>query len=99
MAMELKVNASGEEHMKFYEHGRLYQYRDAKIGYYSNLDLRLAYEAWANAEPGNRLKQWESYCDVRDGYALGTNKAIRQKHEKSSIPDIGGPRYIKVMDK
>ncbi len=85
MVMAQEVNANGEDHMRFYETGRLYPFRDAKPGYHSNADVRDAYDAWANAVPGRRLNQWEFYCDVRDGFAIGTNAAIREKYEKQQL--------------
>lgn len=81
--------------MKFYEDGRLYPYRDAKKGYHSNRDLFLVYEAWKDAVPGKRNQEWDFYCDVRDGYAIGTNASARERHECSSKPDIGDVRYVK----
>ena len=78
---------------QFYESGRLFAFRDAKQGYHSNADHKMAYEAWANATPGMRETQWHLYCDIRDGYAIGTNSAIAQR-----LKQQGGlsnePRYI-----
>lgn len=81
--------------VKFYEDGRLYPYRDAKKGYHSNQDLFLAYEAWKEATPGKRNYEWDLYCDIRDGFALGTNMAERERIQRSSRPDDVDVRYVK----
>ena len=75
-------------HLPSYELGRLSPFRDAKIGYHSNKDLIAAYLAWAEACPGRRDPEWNSYCDVRDGFALGTNAAIKDNLRKQQYGNI-----------
>jgi hypothetical protein len=87
------VDKNGEKYMKYYENGRLYPFRTAKIGYHSMEALQMAYDSWANELPGNREEAWDVYCDIRDGYAIGTNRALREKH-KQQAGQINDPRYI-----
>lgn len=61
-----------------YESTRLFRYQDAKRAQHSQEDFDTAYYEWANA-PAGREGEWDKYCDIRDGYTLGTNAKIRRK--------------------
>lgn len=61
-----------------YEPTRLYRYRDAKRANHTQEEFDAAYYEWANAQMG-REREWDNYCDIRDGYTLGTNAKIRRK--------------------
>lgn len=39
-------------------------------------DYLEAYFAWASA-PYGREKEWDTYCDLRDGLPKGTNRRLR----------------------
>jgi hypothetical protein len=70
-----------------YELLRLYPYKGAKPGYHSNADHLAFYEAWASGYRGKRNEARYLYCDVRDGFELGTNSALREKLRQSSEMD------------
>lgn len=82
--------------MKHYESGRLYPYREAKRGFHNNEALQMAYESWAHGIPGRREEQWDVYCDIRDGFAIGTNKSIREKFHSSKM-EFSEARYIAAL--
>ncbi len=81
---------------RFYETGRLYPFRDAQKGFHTSEILQMVYDAWADAAPSQRTDEWDFYCDVRDGFALGTNKAIRLKNKQQDGP-INEPRYVTAL--
>jgi hypothetical protein len=84
---------NGSDHMLSYEMTRISQYKNAKLGYHSNEDFRTAYFLWSEAPALTRQRLWEEYCDIRDGYALGTNTALREQH-KQQARLYNEPRYI-----
>lgn len=59
-----------------YERIRTYRYSGINPEKHSVNDFLLAYEAWANA-PYGREKEWDIYCDCRDGLPKGTNRKLR----------------------
>lgn len=81
--------------MRSYEHDRLIPFRDAKIGYHSNADLISAYLAWAEACPGRREPEWCTYCDIRDGFASGTNAAIKEQLRKQQYGNTEAHSILK----
>jgi len=84
---------NGINHMQNYEMSRLASFRNAERGYHSNEDFRHAYYQWAEAPPLTRLKLWDEYCDIRDGFKLGTNTRIREQFKQQ--PGYSNePRYI-----
>lgn len=84
---------NGSNHMQSYELNRLTSFQNAERGYHSNEDFRTAHYQWAEAPPSTRQKLWDEYCDIRDGYKLGTNTKIREQFKQQ--PGISNePRYI-----
>lgn len=63
-----------------YEQTRLYRYLGIKqrIDYTSD-DFRDMYVLWVTSSTGNREKEWDNYCDIRDRVPRGTNWRIRRK--------------------
>lgn len=84
---------NGINHMQNYELSRLASFRNAERGYHSNEDFRTAYYLWSEAPPLTRQLLWFQYCDIRDGYALGTNAKIVEGH-KQQARLYNEPRYI-----
>jgi len=88
---------NGIVHMANYEMNRLFSFQSAPRGYHSNEDFRHAYYEWSEATPGARQHLWFTYCDIRDGYEVGTNAKIHAKHKQQ-----GGrnePRYVSLTGK
>lgn len=86
---------NGSNHMLNYERNRLFSFENAERGYHSNEDFRHAYYKWAEAPPLARQKLWNEYCDVRDGYAIGTNTKIQERHKQQARLS-NEPRYISL---
>lgn len=84
---------NGINHMQNYEMARMGQFGKAERGYHSNEDFRTAYFLWSEAPPGTRQKLWFEYCDIRDGFKLGTNANIIEGH-KQQRGSLNEPRYI-----
>lgn len=63
-----------------YEQTRLYRYIGIKGRVeYSAEDFQEAYFVWTTSSTGNREKEWDAYCDMRDHVPRGTNWRIRRK--------------------
>ena len=67
-----------------YEQTRLYRYIGIKtnIEYFAE-DLYEAYFVWYSASTGNREKEFDAYCDIRDHVPRGTNWRLRSKRMES----------------
>lgn len=83
----------GSNHMLNYEMNRLGQFKGANPGYYSNENLRHAYYEWSEAPTKARRKLWDTYCDIRDGFELGTNAAHWERFKQQPGP-TNELRYI-----
>lgn len=66
-----------------YELARTSRYKDQRKVFYPQATFDCYYEDWAKGCPGNRLPEWNKYCDVRDNVPLGTNDQIEAFRRKS----------------
>lgn len=71
--------------MKLYEPTRLSRYKDAPglPMKHPPESLIETYTAW-QLDVGYREQSWDAYCDVRDGYPMGTNNHLRHRYSNST---------------
>lgn len=70
--------------MHQYEPLRKSRYQEAKslpMKHDAETFLKVYY-AWIS-DIGNRDNTWDAYCDVRDGFPIGTNKHLRTRFQSS----------------
>ena len=58
-----------------YEADRMTRYSGCTKQTYTYEDLLFYYDRW-HRKQGFRKIEWDEYCDVRDGYLLGSNANI-----------------------